>query len=119
MNLHVPVHWIHTYTVLVLEYYMYTACTKGRFSQASPHSWLGLGRNGYHHGVARGQVSRTGSVLKRKNGHRQVLFLEHRYARLGCPCGVATWRFLRKKRHVARLRLLRRRRRRRELQLLR
>ena len=53
---------------------------KGRFSQHIPHSWLGLGRNGYHHGVARGQVSRTGSVLKRKNGNRYVLFLEHRYA---------------------------------------
>merc|ERR1711965_957116 len=45
-----------------------------------PHSWLGLGRNGHHHGVARGQVSRTDSGLKRKNGNRYVLFLEHRYA---------------------------------------
>ena len=53
---------------------------KGRFSQRIPHSWLGLGRNGYHHGVARGQVSRTGSELRRKNGNRYVLFLEHRYA---------------------------------------
>ena len=53
---------------------------KGRFSKGAPHSWLGLGRNGYHHGVARGQVSRTDSGLKRKNGNRYVLFLEHRYA---------------------------------------
>ena len=53
---------------------------KGRFSQRIPHSWLGSGRNGYHHGVARGQVSRTGSELRRKNGNRYVLFLDHRYA---------------------------------------
>ena len=58
---------------------------KGRFSQGSPHSWLGLGRNGYHHGVARGQVSRTGSVSKRKNSNRYVPFLEHRYATTHSP----------------------------------
>ena len=54
---------------------------KGRFPKGAPHSWLGLGRNGHHHGVARGQVSRTDSEHKRKNGrNRYVLFLEHRYA---------------------------------------